>query len=92
MRSTGASCAAEAVGVRGDTGGRSGVGDFERCPECAEPVETSLEETRRVLVSTRSAGMAAWWETTPGAGPESSGRRQIGDRSDVKVRSDHVGA
>jgi hypothetical protein len=59
VRSTGASWAAEAVGVRGDTGGRSGVGDLERLPECSEAVEASLDETGRVVVSTRSAGMAA---------------------------------
>jgi hypothetical protein len=58
VRSTGASWAAEAVGVRGDTGGRSGVGDLERLPERSEAVEASLEETGRVVVSTRSAGMA----------------------------------
>jgi hypothetical protein len=50
VRSTGASWAAEVVGVSGDTGG--GVGDFER----SEVVEASLDETGRV--STRSAGMA----------------------------------
>ena len=61
MRSTGASWAAEAVGVRGDTGGRSGVGDLERLREWWERVEASLDEAGRVLVSTRSAGMAAWW-------------------------------
>jgi hypothetical protein len=58
VRSTGANWAAEAVGVRGDTGGRSGVGDLERLPECSEAVEASLEETGRGVVSTRSAGMA----------------------------------
>lgn len=62
LRSTGASWATVAVGVRGDTGGRSGVGDFERLAEWWERVEASLDEAGRVLVSTRSAGMAAWRE------------------------------
>lgn len=62
LRSTGASWAAVAVGVRGDTGGRSGVGDLERWAEWWERVEASLDEAGRVLVSTRSAGMAAWRE------------------------------
>jgi hypothetical protein len=32
---------------------------LERLPECSEAVEASLDETGRVVVSTRSAGMAA---------------------------------
>lgn len=104
VRSTGASWAAEAVGVRGDTGGRSGVGDFERLPEWCEPVEASLDEGGRALVSTRSAGMAAG-----GRGARMFSRaqgRSAGDDSTVlywrtaaaaggqwaKVRSDHVEA
>ena len=63
VRSTGASWATDAVGVRGDTGGRSGVGDLERVPECAEATEASLDEAGRAFVSTRSAGMAAWGES-----------------------------
>lgn len=60
--SVGASCAIEAVGVMGDTGGRSGEAEAECLPERSEAVEASLEEGRGaagVLVSTRSAGMAA---------------------------------
>jgi len=92
VRSTGANWAAEAVGVRGDTGGRSGVGDLERAPECSEAVEASLEDTGRAFVSTRSAGMAWWRETSPGAKPESRGRRAIGDHAAVKARSGHAEA
>lgn len=57
---TGASCATVAVGVMGDTGGRFGEVDSERFRERSDVVEASLEEAGRVvLVSTRSAGMAA---------------------------------
>jgi hypothetical protein len=72
--------------VRGDTGGRSGEGDLERVPECAEAVEASLE-AGRVLVSTRSAGMTAWWKMSPGASrPETRGRKAIGDDETVERR------
>jgi hypothetical protein len=40
-----------------------------------------------MFVSTRSAGMAARWKTSPGAKPESPGRLPIGDHSDGEVRS-----
>jgi hypothetical protein len=59
---TGASCAIVAVGVIGDTGGLLGEVDAERFPERSEVVEASLDEAGRVLVSTKSAGMAVWWE------------------------------
>lgn len=58
--SRGASCAAEMVGVIGDTGGRSGDDDLE-CGGLGwrEGVDDELGEVERVVVSTRSAGMAA---------------------------------
>jgi hypothetical protein len=52
---TGASCATVAVGVMGDTGGRSEVGDSERF----DVVEVSLEDAGRKSVFTSSAGMVA---------------------------------
>jgi hypothetical protein len=90
VRSTGeASWAADDVGVRGDTGGLSG--DCERIPE--EVAEASLERTgtgRESLqaafpaspedagrVSTRSAGMAARWKTSPGANWQVTDRRPL---------------
>jgi hypothetical protein len=58
-RSMGASWATVAVGVMGETGGRSDVGDSERFCECAEVDEAPLDDAGRRLVSTSSAGMAA---------------------------------
>lgn len=65
VRSMGASCATEALGVMGDTGGRLGDADSERLRERAETDddEASLDEAGRGFVSTRSAGMAAGWAT-----------------------------
>lgn len=60
--STAASWATEAVGVMGDTGGRSGE---------ADSVEASLDEAGRAFVSTRSAGMAAWCRVVSRREPES---------------------
>ena len=57
-RSMGASWACVAVGVMGETGGRSDVGDSERFCEAPEVDEVSLEAGRRSVFST-SAGMAA---------------------------------
>ena len=54
----GASWATVAVGVMGDTGGRSEVGDSERFCEAAEVDEAPLEEAGRRSVLTSSAGMA----------------------------------
>lgn len=70
--------------MSGDTGGRSGVGDFERAPECSEVEEASLEDIGRVFVSTRSAGMAARVVMSPGAKPERPGRLPIGDHDDIE--------
>ena len=50
---TGASCATVAVGVMGDTGGRSEVGDSERF----DVDDVSLEDAGRRSVFTSSAGM-----------------------------------
>lgn len=58
-RSMGASCATVAVGVMGDTGGRSGETEPDRLREWSETVEALLDEAGRIEVSTRSAGMAA---------------------------------
>lgn len=58
-RSMGASWATVAVGVMGETGGRSEVGDSERFWEAPEVDEAPLEEAGRRFVSTSSAGMAA---------------------------------
>ena len=58
-RSMGASWATVAVGVMGDTGGRSEVGDSERFSEAPEVDEAPLEEAGRRSVLTSSAGMAA---------------------------------
>jgi hypothetical protein len=68
VRATGASWAADAVGVMGDTGGRFGDADSERFRERPEVDEASLDEAGRGFVSTRSAGMTARW-TSPGAEP-----------------------
>lgn len=54
-----ANCATAAVGVMGDTGGRSGERDSERLlSRWCEGEGELLGEVDRVLVSTRSAGMA----------------------------------
>lgn len=58
-RSMGASWATVAVGVMGDTGGRSEVGDSERFWEAPEVDEAPLDDAGRRFVSTSSAGMAA---------------------------------
>lgn len=64
--SSGASCATEDVGVMGDTGGRSGEPDDERClSRWSEGVDDVLGDVERVLVSTRSAGMAEEVEGRP---------------------------
>lgn len=75
VRSTAASWATEALGVMGDTGGRFGDADSDRLRERSEVDEASLEEAGRGFVSTRSAGMAARWSTSPGAEPEN--RRKL---------------
>lgn len=77
VRSMGASWATEALGVMGDTGGRFGDADAERLRERSETDEdeASLDEAGRGFVSTRSAGMAAGWATSPGAEPEN--RRKL---------------
>lgn len=55
----GASWATVAVGVMGETGGRSEVGDSERFCEAPEVDEASLEDAGRRSVLSTSAGMAA---------------------------------
>lgn len=58
-RSMGASWATVAVGVMGETGGRSEVGDSERFCEAPEVDEASLEDGGRKSVLTSSAGISA---------------------------------
>ena len=80
-----ASWATEAVGVMGDTGGRSGEAEVEAEAEAgcvaerSDVVEATLEEAGRVFVSTRSAGMAAWKGDVSGRRAEKATRRLGGE-------------
>lgn len=71
---TGASCATVAVGVMGDTGGRSEVGDSERF----DVDDVSLEDAGRKSVFTSSAGMVAVVE---GAGAAHGNSNEAGGAS-----------
>lgn len=68
VRSMGASCATVAVGVMGETGGRSEVGDSERFCEAPDVDDASLDDVPK-SVFTNSAGMAAEGKELKARGP-----------------------
>lgn len=83
-RSIGASCATETVGVMGDTGGRFGERDWERRrSRWSEGVEELEGELDRVLVSTRSAGMARMKRGPESVSPSGSVDRERARRRPV---------
>lgn len=90
---TGASCATVAVGVMGDTGGRSEVGDSERF----DVDDVSLEDAGRKSVFTSSAGMVAVVEGAGAAhGNSNSNSNEAGGASTARLkqglRARHVAA